>query len=143
MREPDAGFHEQLISGIDRDDLCMIHDGDAVAEDFSFIHVMRREDDGFSLGFDHLHEVPQIAAGLRIQAGGGLVEEKHLRIVDQSDGDGKSLLLAAGKFASLAAGLFGELHFAQELAGVYLAVVAGGEGMYELDEGEVFKKAEA
>ena len=57
---------------------------------------MSGQDDGAALGVDALNEVPQIAASLRIEAGGRLVEEHDLRVVDQRGGDGEPLLLASG-----------------------------------------------
>ena len=36
---------------------------------------------------------------MRVKAGGGLVQEAHLRVVDQGHGDRETLFLSAGKLA--------------------------------------------
>ncbi len=45
----DVGLGEEVLGGVEGDDFGVIHDGDAVAEDFGFVHVVGREDDGFCL----------------------------------------------------------------------------------------------
>ena len=44
-----------------------------------------------------LHQLVDFVAGLRVESGGRLVEEQHLRIVEQRQGQGQALLLAAGE----------------------------------------------
>src|ERR1700681_3626312 len=81
------------------DDLAVIDDGEAVTEAFGFVHVVSGEENGAALFLEDADDVPELAAALRIEAGGRLVEKKNARISDQSGGYGKALLLAAGKFA--------------------------------------------
>ncbi len=47
-------------------------------------------------GFDPF---PELATGLRVQAGGGFVQQHQLRVVDGSDDEGHALLLAARELA--------------------------------------------
>src|SRR5688572_31413565 len=54
---------------------------------------MRGEEDGRTTRADGADELPQIAPRLRVEAGGGLVEEQHLRLVHQRDGDRQPLAL--------------------------------------------------
>ena len=64
--------------------------------------------------------VPQHMAGLRIQTGGWLVEDQHLRLVDQAPGDGEAPLHAPGQCLHLGVGLFGELSEVEELLDAFL-----------------------
>ncbi len=73
----------------------VIHDRDAVAEPLCFIHVMRRQDDGAPRLLELVHQVPQVAARLRIEPRRRLVEKQQLGIADQRAGHGKPLLLSA------------------------------------------------
>jgi hypothetical protein len=44
---------------------------------------VRGQQDGRALLLDKLHLPPQVTAGLRVEPGGGLVEEQDFRLVDQ------------------------------------------------------------
>ena len=136
----DVGLGEEILGSVEGDDFGVVHDGDAVAEDFGFVHVVGGEDDGFAFGFDLFDEVPKVAAGLGVEAGGGFVEEENFGIVDEADGDGEALLLSAGEFFGFGVGFFGELNFFEELEGIDFSIVAGGEGLDEFEEVEVFEK---
>src|SRR5689334_11003261 len=70
---------------------------------------MGGEQDGASLPFKLLDQVPKLAAGLRIEAGGGLVEKEEIRIADECAGEGQALLLSAGQSADARVGFFFEL----------------------------------
>ena len=71
------------------DDLAMIDDGEAVAEAFSFVHVVSGEEDGPTFFLEDADDVPELAAALGIESGGGLVEKKDARIADQRGGYGR------------------------------------------------------
>ena len=59
--------------------------------------------------FPHLaDEGPEIPAGNRVEAGGGLIEYDQLRVVDKAGGEGEALLLATGKLPDTTAGLVGQ-----------------------------------
>ena len=88
----------------------MVHDGDAVAEALGFVHVMRGEQDGAAGRLELLDQFPELAAGLRIEAGGGLIEKQKIGIADEGAGESESLLLAAGKIADAGILFFFELH---------------------------------
>ena len=70
------------------DDLAVIDYGEAVAEAFGLVHVMRGEQDGATFFLESADDVPELAAALGIESGGGLVEKKNARIADQSGGYG-------------------------------------------------------
>src|SRR4029077_10174744 len=119
---------DELGGGAFGDDLAVIDDGEAVAEAFGLVHVVRGEQDGPTALLEDADDVPELAAPLGIEFGGRLVEKKDARITDQSSGDGQALLLAAGKFADPRVGFFGELEFFENLSGgARLAIEAGEE----------------
>ena len=53
---------------------------------------------------------PKLAAGLRVETGGGLVDEKQIGIVNKRAGQCQALLLAAGEMADAGILFFFELH---------------------------------
>ena len=52
--------------------------GEAVAA-LGFIHVVRRDEHGETLGGEAVNLIPKFAAGLGVDSGGGFVEEEELR----------------------------------------------------------------
>src|SRR5207245_9665083 len=84
------------------DDVTAIHDGDLIAQELRLLHVVGRQDDGLAARLDRLHQLPEITSRLRIESGGGLIEEQHRRIVDERDREQQPLLLAAGELAGVA-----------------------------------------
>jgi len=57
------------------DDFSVVDDGDAVAQALGFLDVVRGHDDGFFLALQFLDDVVNLATDLRVEAGGGLIEE--------------------------------------------------------------------
>ena len=100
--------------GVDGDDAPGFHDRDAIAEDFGLFHVMGGQDDRFAALARALDEGPEGVAGLGVEAGGRLVEEEDLGVVDQGGGEGDALLLAAGEGAEEGAGAVGEIDAGEE-----------------------------
>src|SRR5258707_8789868 len=58
---------------------------------------MSRQRDGFAALAELLDNVPELTARLGVHAGGRLVQEDYVGVVDQRQGDAQALLLAAGK----------------------------------------------
>ena len=79
------------------DDLARVDDGHAIAEPLRLFDVVRRHHDRSFLGAQFLDQIANFQPHLRIEAAGRLVEKKHLRIVDQREGDREPLLLPAGE----------------------------------------------
>ena len=75
----------------------MVHDGDAVTEPLGLFHVVRGQQDGAALAFEVLDVLENVVAGLRVDADGGLVEQQHLRLVQQGAGKLEPVLHAAGE----------------------------------------------
>src|SRR5208337_1364024 len=81
------------------DDYAVIDDGQAIAETLGFVHVVSSEQHGATFFLEGADDVPELAAALGIESGGGFVEKKDARIADQRGGYSQALLLAAGKLA--------------------------------------------
>jgi hypothetical protein len=89
---------------------------------------MRGQHYGAAFGVDRAHEVPEVAARLRVERRGRLVEEHQLGVAHQRAGDGQPLLLAAGELLAADVRVLGEPHELEHLA------AAGLPGPVELRE---------
>ncbi len=78
------------------DGSAMINNGEAVAEAFGLVHIMRGEQNRSTALLEFADDLPQLPAALRVEPGGGFVEKQNLRIGHQRRGDGQALLLTAG-----------------------------------------------
>src|SRR6266550_1168807 len=86
-----------VVGSPERDDLSFVDDADAVGL-LGLLEVVGRQEDRRAAHAPHLAEVlPQRAAGRDIEASGGLVEEQHLRVVEQAAHDLELPPHAAGK----------------------------------------------
>src|SRR4051812_8437914 len=72
--------------------------GDLVAA-FGFVHVVGGDKDGEPLGRERMDLVPELAPRLRIDPGGGLVEQQQTWIRQRAGAEREALLPAAGKLA--------------------------------------------
>ena len=91
-----AGLSENFLGRALRDDLAVVHGGEPV-EAARLIHVGGRNNDAhlrpaLADGFD---ELPELPAGERIDARGGLIENEQIRIVHQRAAEADFLLHAA------------------------------------------------
>ena len=68
----------------------------------------------FLSALQFLDDVVNLAAHLRVEAGGGLVEKHYLRIVHQRHGESQALFLSAGKLAVESVAFFLELEAFEE-----------------------------
>jgi hypothetical protein len=75
---------------------------------------------------DRLDQVPGVPAGLRVQAGGELVQDRDPGVADQREGDGQPLLLTAGKLLVPGPELVAETELAGQLGPVGRVRVEGG-----------------
>ena len=67
-------------------DSAMVDDGDAIAEALGLFDVVRGEDDRFLVALELFNDVVDFASDLRIEAGGGFIEEDNFGVVDERDG---------------------------------------------------------
>src|SRR2546423_12804843 len=132
---------EQVVDQLPRrgegDDIALVHDRDAGAEDLRLVEGVRRQKDRRSAGLDASDELPEIASRLRIEAGGGLVEEKDLRLGHEWRRRREPLALAARKLRLRLPRALLPLDLTPEREFVHLEVVAGGEEPHGLASRQV------
>src|SRR5437879_12084315 len=68
-----------------------------VAAALGFVHVVSGDEEGDAMTGKLEEEIPELAARDRVDAGGGLVEEKKGRLVQHGAAEGEALLPATGK----------------------------------------------
>ena len=127
-----------LARRADGDDAAFIHDGHAVAELFGLFDVVGGQQDGALLAAQVLHQFVDFEARLRIEAGGRLVEEEHLRIVEQRQRQRQALFLAAGELRIERFALLPKLQALEQLGGIHGAGVEGGEQLDGLADTLIF-----
>ena len=103
-----AKLGDQFPRRAESNDLPLIDDGDAIAQSFRFIHVVRGDDDGAALVLEAADYVPKLPSRLRVEAGGRFVEEQQVGIADECRGDGEPLLLPAGELFHRGVRLFAQ-----------------------------------
>ena len=78
------------------DELAVINVGD-VAAAFGFVHVMRGDEKRDAVAGKLEEQIPELAASDGVDAGGGLVEKKKLRLMQHGAAEREALLPTAGK----------------------------------------------
>src|SRR5580658_10424054 len=99
----------QFARRADFNNAAVVNDGDAVTDALRFLDVMGGDEDRLFVFAQFLDDVVDFAADLRVEAGSGLVEEYHLRIIDERHGQREALFLAAGKVTVKGVAFFLEL----------------------------------
>src|SRR3984893_16057168 len=84
---------------IDRDQLAVVDDRHAVTHRLRLFHGVRRQEDAPADVTQPFDPIPQLPAGLRVQAGRGLIEEHEWRTVDRGNQQLDALLLSPGQLA--------------------------------------------
>ena len=74
-----AQRRDQLPGRAEGDRLAVVHDRHAVAQPRGFFHVVGRQQHGAPARLERLDDAPGREARLRVESGGGLVEEQQLR----------------------------------------------------------------
>ncbi len=120
------------------EDLAVVDDGDAVAEFVGLFHVVRGEDDGDALLPEGADGLPHGDAALRIETGGGLVEEEDLGAVSDGAGDLDALGEASGELGGVGPGALGEVELREELV-CSQAGFGAGEAEVEAVKVDVFE----
>ena len=95
-----ARLGQQLLQRAGGDDLAVVHRHQPV-EALRFVHIGGGDDDAHlrPARADRVDEVPELAARQRVDAGGRLVEDEKVRVVDKGAAEAQLLLHAAGKLA--------------------------------------------
>ena len=82
-------------------DAAFVNDGDFAAETLDLFQIMRSQQNGLSVPVDLGQVAPQSPAQFHVHAGGGLVEDQKLGVVDQGARQHHPALEAAGQLAQL------------------------------------------
>ena len=93
---------------VDVDDAAVLDDRNAIAQPLRLLHQVRGHEHGLAAGTDAAHQLPDGAAGLRIEAGRQLIEEHDFGIVDERQRDEQPLLLSARQRHEPGVALFGK-----------------------------------
>jgi hypothetical protein len=80
----------QLVGSADRVQR-RVQDRDAVAQALGLLQAMRGEEDRHAAPAEAVDQLMDVASGDRIQAGGRLVEEQHIRVAEQRPRQGDPL----------------------------------------------------
>jgi hypothetical protein len=118
----------------------VVHDSDALAEALGFVHVMRGEKDGPAGELELLDQIPKLAAGLRVQAGGGLIEKKKIGIADERASERETLFLAARKISDARILFFFELHEFDGFGGARPFLKKAAEQAERFEDGQLFRE---
>src|SRR4029077_16469281 len=122
-----AGVSLQLAGRAQGNHFAMVHNRDSVAEALGFLDVVGGHQDGFFLAAKFLDNVVNLAANLGIEPGGRFIEEYHFRIVYESHGKGKPLLLATGKLFVKRVALIFEAEALEQFLGLAAPLVKARE----------------
>ena len=97
-------LREQRVGGAVGDDRAAGEDQDPVGQLLGLVQVVGgQQDRGVLQVGQAVHEVVELAPGVRVEPGGRLVEEQHLRPPDDADGHVEPAPLAAGELGDLLA----------------------------------------
>jgi len=129
---------DEVGRGAEGDHFAVVDDGDAVAEPGGFLHVVGGEEDRATAGLELLDDLPGLAAGLRVQAGGRLIKEEQFRVADQGAGEREALFLAAGQSADVGGGLADQAHQFQDRVHLESGGVETAEEGGDLPDAELF-----
>src|ERR1700677_4232407 len=111
---------------IERYQLSMIDNGDAIAEAIGFVHVMSSNEHGEIAGVLKVVEhLPDGHTGDGIEAGGGLVEKEDAGIVNQAARDLKTPPHASGKGLGLCFAPLEQVYGHQQVVDIALALCFG------------------
>jgi hypothetical protein len=112
----------------------VVHDHQPVAQLLGLVHVVRRQDQRDAALLEPEQPVPDHVPGLRVQPGGGLVEDQDLRLVDERAGDRQAALQAAGQRVDLVPGPVRELDEIEQRVGPLPDDPAGQAEVPAVDE---------
>ena len=107
------------------DDAATVHHHQPVAQLLGFVHVVRGQHQRDAALLEPVEAVPQDVAGLRVEAGGRLVEQQQVGFAHQRPGDREAALHATRQRVDAFVRSLGELHELEQLGGTTPALGAG------------------
>lgn len=84
---------------VEFDDLSIEEKRGLIRNAVRLLHVVRDDDDGV-LGLEFAQKFLDLKGGDRVERGGWLIKQDHIRICGERTGDAESLLLATGEAES-------------------------------------------
>src|SRR5450830_215380 len=72
-------LRDEVVRCLDGEEPAVVDNRDAVTDGLRLLHGVRRQQDAAAVTSHRLDPVPQLAPGLRVEAGGRLVEEQQER----------------------------------------------------------------
>ena len=114
-----------------------VDDRQAVTQPLGLVHEVGDQHDrhpGVAHAFD---QCPGVAARLRVQTGGQLVEDGDLGVADECQGDGQALLLATGEVGERGVALVLQTEQRQQLLRIGGVGVEGGVEVQRLDDAQL------
>ena len=116
---------DQPLRGAFGHDCPVVNDDEPVAQLFGLIHVVGGQHQSGAGLLQPEQPVPEHMPCLRIQPGGGLIQQQNVRFVDQCAGNRQPALHAPGKVLHPGAGSVAELSELQQLIGLGPEEAAG------------------
>ena len=107
------------------DDPALVHEDEPVADLARELHLVRDDEHRHPVTGQIAHHDQHLADELRIERGGDLVEEHHVRLHHQRPRDRDPLLLAAGELVRMLAGLLRQPDLLEQLRARASAVARG------------------
>ena len=114
----------------------MVDDRDARAELLELGEDVAADEDRLAERPQLAEELAQLDAGPRVETGGRLVEEQHLRVVDERVGEAEALLHAARQALDVGVALVAEVDEVEQVAD-HLAPAGGRDAVAAGEEVEV------
>src|SRR5262245_7127884 len=122
----DRGGGDERGRCVDGDDPAGPHDREAVTEALGLIHEVGDQHDRDASLADGADQLPRIAAGLRVESGGQLVEYRDLGPADEGERDREALLLTARELGEGRVALVGQAHLVEQRPPVHGVAVERG-----------------
>ncbi len=115
----------QFVRGSLGDHPAVVQERDPVGQRVGFLQVLRGQEDGDAAGHQVADASPHVPAAARVQCGGGLVEEDHLRAADQGHRQVEPPPHAAGVGRGRLAARLGQVELFEQPGGKPAAVAPG------------------
>jgi len=136
--DPLLGLHPlgQRGRGVQRHDPASVDQRHPVAQPLGLLHEVGDEHDRDAPVAHALDQLPGVPPGLRVQAGGQLVQHRHAWVADEGQRDRQPLLLAAGELAERRPGLGRDTQDLHQLPPVSRGLVEGAVQLQSLGHPE-------